>query len=69
MVLRVKPTPNWFPTNILSTLAFYTKCVTPVGHVAAFVEARRWARTNSASVLVKVLPFPCNVALALPVFF
>ncbi len=27
MVLRVKSTPTWFPTNSLYTLAFYIKCV------------------------------------------
>ncbi len=38
MVLRVKPTPTWSPTNSLfpdgqHTLAFYIKCVPPVGRV------------------------------------
>ncbi len=42
MVLRVKPTPTRFPTNSLytpvdkHTLAFYIKCVPPVGPVGSF---------------------------------
>ncbi len=32
-LLRVRPTPARFPTN---TLAFYTKCATPVGHLLLF---------------------------------
>ncbi len=41
MVLRVRPTPARFPTNSLytpvdkHTLAFYIKCVPPVGLGAA----------------------------------
>ncbi len=31
MVLRVKPTPTRLPTNSIYTLAFYIKCVPPVG--------------------------------------
>ncbi len=34
MVLRIKPTPTWFPTNSLYTpmgFAFHIKCVLPVG--------------------------------------
>ncbi len=43
MVLRVRPTSTRFPTNSLytpvdkHTLAFYTKCVPPVGLVDAVV--------------------------------
>ncbi len=43
MVLRVRPTPTRFPTNSLytpvdkHTLAFYIRCVPPVGHTAVVV--------------------------------
>ncbi len=42
MVLRVRPTPTRFPTNSLYTpvdkltLAFYIKCVPPVGRLLLF---------------------------------
>ncbi len=42
MVLRVRPTPTRFPTNGLytrvdkHTLAFYIKCVPPVGRTLAY---------------------------------
>ncbi len=45
MELRVRPTPTRFPTNSLytpvdkHTLAFYIKCVPPMGCVAVVVEA------------------------------
>ncbi len=44
MVLRVRPTPARFPTNSLytpvdeHTLAFYIKCVPPVGRNAVVVD-------------------------------
>ncbi len=42
MVLRVRPTPTRLPTNIgQHTLAFYTKCVSPVGARHSWVNAKR----------------------------
>ncbi len=51
MVLRVRPTPARFPTNSLytpvdkHTLAFYIKCVPPVGRKLSFQEESAYANS------------------------
>ncbi len=58
MVLRVKPTPTRFPTNRLytpvdkHTLAFYIKCVPPVGRLLPLRAKDRVCQTVVRSILL-----------------